>query len=344
MQIPKSFLIGWAAVTCILPVCVPAADTDVQAKAREALRQKMNELQPLPESSESIAPIPAPAPAEKPRPVVRQKTNENRAPAPAATTPRPVPPEAIGQSPAPQKNMPAPSLVEKPTPAPRAAPPVTRNIRSAPAPVDTPQADSETIAKARDALHKKMDELQAQPIPEMAAPATPPMATNRKAIPEPNPAAPFESGAAPPVIRKRPVRPIPTPEFVTPSPSSPVPSVATPVEPKAVEIPSAPSEPRAAAPAPPATIDNKVFETPANARSEAEQAAQSQAVIQPKAEKKRKPRASPPPPSFQPGAGPSLNISADKQQRLAELLRRYQADELTPAQYHQERAKILAAP
>jgi len=188
-----------------------------------------------------------------------------------------------------------------------------------------------------------MDELAAQPIPEMAAPATPPMATNRKAIPEPNPAAPFESGAAPPVIRKRPVRPIPTPEFVTPSPSSPVPSVATPVEPKAVEIPSAPSEPRAAAPAPPATIDNKVFETPANARSEAEQAAQSQAVIQPKAEKKKKTTGFTPAPTFRP-EGPSLNISADKQQRLAELLRRYQADELTPAQYHQERAKILAAP
>jgi hypothetical protein len=36
--------------------------------------------------------------------------------------------------------------------------------------------------------------------------------------------------------------------------------------------------------------------------------------------------------------------TADKQQKLQDLLRRYQADELTPEQYHQERGKILAAP
>jgi hypothetical protein len=42
--------------------------------------------------------------------------------------------------------------------------------------------------------------------------------------------------------------------------------------------------------------------------------------------------------------GPPLPISADKQRRLGELLRRYQADQVTPAQYHAERAKILAEP
>jgi translation initiation factor IF-2 len=33
-----------------------------------------------------------------------------------------------------------------------------------------------------------------------------------------------------------------------------------------------------------------------------------------------------------------------KEQRLAELLRRYKADEITPLQYHTERAKIIAEP
>ena len=33
-----------------------------------------------------------------------------------------------------------------------------------------------------------------------------------------------------------------------------------------------------------------------------------------------------------------------KEQRLADLLRRYQADEITPLQYHTERAKIVAEP
>jgi hypothetical protein len=37
-------------------------------------------------------------------------------------------------------------------------------------------------------------------------------------------------------------------------------------------------------------------------------------------------------------------VSASKEQRLAELLRRYQADEITPYDYHMERAKIIAEP
>lgn len=41
---------------------------------------------------------------------------------------------------------------------------------------------------------------------------------------------------------------------------------------------------------------------------------------------------------------PPLPISADKDQRLQELLKRYKADQLTPEQYQTERAKILAEP
>jgi hypothetical protein len=33
-----------------------------------------------------------------------------------------------------------------------------------------------------------------------------------------------------------------------------------------------------------------------------------------------------------------------KERRLADLLRRYEADEITPLQYHTERAKIVAEP
>jgi len=45
---------------------------------------------------------------------------------------------------------------------------------------------------------------------------------------------------------------------------------------------------------------------------------------------------------FTPIQGPPLPISEAKQQQLAELLRKYRADELTPEQYHAERARILA--
>ncbi len=40
--------------------------------------------------------------------------------------------------------------------------------------------------------------------------------------------------------------------------------------------------------------------------------------------------------------GPPLPISPEKQQQLAELLRRYKADQISPEEYHAERAKILS--
>jgi hypothetical protein len=43
-------------------------------------------------------------------------------------------------------------------------------------------------------------------------------------------------------------------------------------------------------------------------------------------------------------AGPAAPVSADKVQKLNMLLQQYQADRVTPEQYQQERAKILAGP
>jgi hypothetical protein len=39
--------------------------------------------------------------------------------------------------------------------------------------------------------------------------------------------------------------------------------------------------------------------------------------------------------------GPPSGLSADKEQRLQSLLQKYKADEITPEQYHAERAKII---
>jgi hypothetical protein len=47
---------------------------------------------------------------------------------------------------------------------------------------------------------------------------------------------------------------------------------------------------------------------------------------------------------FPPLSSPALSISADKDARLKELLSRYQADQVTPEEYHAARAKILAEP
>jgi hypothetical protein len=47
--------------------------------------------------------------------------------------------------------------------------------------------------------------------------------------------------------------------------------------------------------------------------------------------------------TLMPSPAPS-SFAASKEQRLADLLRRYQADEISPLQYHTERAKIIAEP
>lgn len=48
--------------------------------------------------------------------------------------------------------------------------------------------------------------------------------------------------------------------------------------------------------------------------------------------------------AFRPIEPPPPAISGDKAQRLAELLRQYRADQITPETYHKQRAAILAEP
>jgi hypothetical protein len=51
-------------------------------------------------------------------------------------------------------------------------------------------------------------------------------------------------------------------------------------------------------------------------------------------------------PAPAPAATPGVDTRAlsTKEQKLADLLRRYNADEITPYEYHMERAKIIAEP
>jgi hypothetical protein len=43
-------------------------------------------------------------------------------------------------------------------------------------------------------------------------------------------------------------------------------------------------------------------------------------------------------------SAPALPIAATKEQRLQQLLSQYKADQITPQQYHEQRAAILAEP
>ena len=74
----------------------------------------------------------------------------------------------------------------------------------------------------------------------------------------------------------------------------------------------------------------------AEARQKPAKTAAAQTSPTPNVEKKS--------PTLKPIEAPPLPISADKEQRLKELLQKYKTDELSPEQYHQQRAKILAEP
>jgi hypothetical protein len=51
-----------------------------------------------------------------------------------------------------------------------------------------------------------------------------------------------------------------------------------------------------------------------------------------------------PEPSLPQMSGPPSSLSAAKQQKLDALLQQYRADQLTPEQYHEQRAKVLSEP
>jgi hypothetical protein len=192
--------------------------------------------------------------------------------------------------------------------------------------------DSEAQAKAREALRKKIAELEAQPVSEV--PATPAPAPPPVAQPKPSPAP--KSAAQP-----RPPKPAPTPE-AAPVVRQPVPESASGSKAQVFADPTPPAgNPRAT----PEQIERsresvrqKIAEL--NEQDKATVGAPTAIVSQPR------PKARPAPVAtvFDPIPAPPSTFSASQQARLAELLKEYQADALTPEQYHKERAKILAEP
>jgi hypothetical protein len=143
-----------------------------------------------------------------------------------------------------------------------------------------PPVDSESIAKAREALRQKLAEMEAQP------------------------------PAGPGVLAQ------PTPGF----------------EPVPAAVPAADAQTIAKARA---AMEQKMKELPAEAPAVAKPAAQPFLG---------KPSNLKGAPGFPPIQGPPPAVSAEKQARLDALLRQYRADQITPLEYQQQRAKIIADP
>src|ERR1043166_8098462 len=155
-MISKSFLVVCAATLCIAPLSLPAADSETQIRAREALEKKLNELQTQEPAS---AARPAPAPRKSKPPVETAPTPrpvppaQPTAPAPVVEptpSPAPVPAPSVQPPPPPP---PPPPVATPPAPEPAAQPPV-RYV-----PGSLPRPDSDAVAKSREALRQKINEL-----------------------------------------------------------------------------------------------------------------------------------------------------------------------------------------
>jgi hypothetical protein len=188
--------------------------------------------------------------------------------------------------------------------------------------------DTEAQAKLREAMRLKMEELNAQSAPVVAEPAPP---------------------APKPVVVEE-IKPVTRP-----------PTVVVPVvEPAPVVVAPAPVAAPAVVPA------NSQFSDLPEDSTDAKNARLLESLrAQLAAEKAAKPATAVvvAPVASTPAPAPSLNsspapviavpltanmeapmspLSGSKQDRLAELLRRYKIDEITPQEYHQQRAKIIA--
>lgn len=123
MQIPKSLLIICMAALGVSSLHAQRADSDVQAKAREQLRQKISELKSQPQGN----PVPAAKPIEKPVVVA--------------------PVQPVSQQ----------TVIEV---AP-VTPPAAAIIVAEPAPIDA-KNEAEKAEQAREVMRKKLEDLNAQ--------------------------------------------------------------------------------------------------------------------------------------------------------------------------------------
>jgi hypothetical protein len=165
------------------------------------------------------------------------------------------------------------------------------------------------------------------------------------------PAATQPMPTPPPAV----VQPVPAPPPAAqppPTVAQPAPAVSPPVNQESIDkaretlhqhMAELENQPPTATTAPilsPKMADSQPGQKPVEAKA---QDTASKPEVQPKAQKALKPPAKGAP-AFTPIQVPPPAISADKEARLAELLRKYKADQITPEEYHQQRAKILSEP
>jgi hypothetical protein len=219
--------------------------------------------------------------------------------------------------------------------------------------------DTEAQIKARQALEQKMNELVTQPAPQAPArPVAPAPVPTKKAKPAVKPVPTVQPSPAEPAVKPK-AQPLPQ---AAPGASGaifmPVPEASS--GPDAEKARAALRQKMNEMQQPPAAIaapGEPAFQAvPGDAspavtvmtKPQSEKAAKSEPNPKKlKAEKAEKPQpvvTTKSPAAFPPMQGPPTGLSADKEQRLQQLLQEYRADKLSPDEYHVQRAKILAEP
>ena len=269
MQILRRLMLVGVATTFFTPILLHAYDNEEQIRARQALEEKMNQLDAQPVTTNAAPPPAAPA---KPKPAATKPVVKPQPPAQASTPPpqKKAPPATPVTTSQPQKQAPPTQPVAQPAPIVKSAPPTPAPAAKPAAPAAptysslpaAPSADTQTSTKLDTALNTKM--MQTEPAPagsnlsaETSQPWSVPFTPNNQ-----NPGAP----AQPAPTHKHSHTQAETPPIIEPSPA----------------IPTMPA--------------------------------------------------------------PPTGLSSTKQEKLDHLLQLYRADQITPQEYHDQRAKILAEP
>lgn len=301
MQISRHLLLAFAVAACLTPTLARAYDNEAQIRARQALEEKMNQINAQPPAPAAVpantapkaaaAPVvTTPAPAQRAssaqqndlQKALEEKMNQINGGQPASA-PNPAPKAAVVKSAPVQK--PAPPVITVTPQSTTVENPPART--TAPGYVTTPSNDSATSDKLSDALHQKMQEVESQP----AETTAPTVAAQRPA--QAPKYAPVQTENNTSVVNLPPT---------TAGNYAPLPQGDT-------AHPNLPQQP-----------------TP--------QPAPTMAHNQPALPSMNLPALS----------GPPSPLSPAKQQKLDALNEQYRMDQVTPQQYHEQRAKILAEP
>lgn len=322
MRISRHLLMTCAVATFLTPAFVHAFDNEAQIRARQALEEKMKQAdtQTPPATSAPPAVVTNPAPAVKAMP---SSSNEEQMRAQQALEEKMKQIET--QTP---PTMPAPpATVSKPAPSKRAK-----------APAPKPEPPVVTVTPNKSTVENPPAQAAPAFAPEISQPATPAAAAPATSVPSMRPSTDAATSdklsdalhqkmheteaepvapVAPPVVKAQP--PV---QHETPMATRPAPAVAPPA------AASAPTY--APIPEPSNTVRPTLPETPTPTPAPAPTVANKQPAA--------------PVVNLPPLSGPPSSLSAAKQQKLDALLQQYRADQISPEQYHEQRAKILSEP